>query len=97
MEGEKVKVKWDKIWYPATILRRINDEEVEVEFEDPDFPVEIVPISDIKIVDVTSTAVSNKHIAGAFNWSLFKIFFTKTMGDREFISPLTVQELTDLD
>ena len=99
MEGEKIKVKWDKIWYPAIILRRINEEEVEVEFDDPDFDHEIVQISDTKalIVSSNSPPTGTKSIAGAFNWQLFKVFFKDIMGDSIFVAPLSVKELSDLD
>ena len=45
MEGEKVDVKWGTKWYPATILKQINEEEVEVEFINHDYEPEIVSIS----------------------------------------------------
>jgi hypothetical protein len=97
MEGAKVNVKWDGDWYPAAILRQISEFEVEVEFEDPGYPPEIVSIKDTKALDVSSNPPSIKPIAGAFNWQRFKSFFKYTVGDGDFVIPLTVQELIDLD
>lgn len=73
MDGDKVNVRWDRKWFPATIVRFINEEEVEVEFEDPDYSPEIVLVIDIKPLHASSNppSASVKHIAGAFDWQVF--------------------------
>lgn len=97
MEGAKVKVKWDKKWYPATIFRRINEREVEVEFDDPEFLPEIVSITDTKAINDVGSSLPIKAVAGAFDWQVFKAFFLDKMGDDDFVTPLSVQELAELD
>lgn len=97
MEGEKIKVKYGKNCYPAIILRRINAEEVKVEYyEDPDYPPEIVSISDC--LKVSSNSLSSiKSKAGEFNKQRFECFFKYIMGDSKFVTPLSIEELKDLD
>lgn len=99
MKGTKVKVKWDKKWYPATVLRQIGKDRVEVDFEDPEYPSAIVLLSDIKApnVSLTSPSVIPAAVAGAFNWPLFKKFCEDTIGDSDFITPLSDEELAGLD
>lgn len=95
MEGEKIKVKYGKKWYPAIILRRINAEEVEVEYY-KDYPPEIVSISDC--LKVSSNSLSSiKPKAGEFNKQRFECFFKYIMGDSKFVTPLSIEELKDLD
>lgn len=96
MRGEKVEVKWDAIWYPATILR-INDNEAEVEFEDPDYPVEIVPLCDIRGITSISESSCTKPIAGAFNWHLFKEFCEDILENKVNVTILSVEENAELD
>lgn len=95
MEGEKVEVKYDDgKWYPATILKEINEEEVEVEYEDPDYDPEIVLICNTRALTVSSNSLPiNKSIAGAFNYEHFESFCKEIMRDSEFITPLSIQEL----
>ena len=103
MEGEKIEVKYDKKWYPAIILRTINSEEVEIEYEDPDYPPEIVSISDrTRALKVSSNSLSSsiysiKPKAGEFNKQHFECFFKYIMGDSKFVTPLSIEELKDLD
>ena len=58
-------MKWGTKWYPATILKQINEEEVEVEFINHDYEPEIVSISDTKDLKVSSNSLSIKS-TGAF-------------------------------
>jgi hypothetical protein len=88
MEGEKVDVKWDTKWYPATILKQINEKEVEVEFFHYDYK-QIVSISDTK-VSSNSLSIKSTSIAGAFNRKRFESFVKDIMKDNYFVAPLSI-------
>ena len=57
-------MKWGTKWYPATILKQINEEEVEVEFINHDYEPEIVSISDTKALKVSSNSLSLSNLLG---------------------------------
>jgi hypothetical protein len=94
----KVKVKWGSKWYPATVLRHIEEDKVEIEFDDSEYPSAIVSTRYTKAVkSVIAESPTIKPVAGAFNWERFKEFCKFIIGDKSFVKALSVQELAELD